>query len=580
MNLRLPKTFIVVAVLSLVLAAALTETVLYARNTPANHPEWSLGKRLVDAPMLVSNRDLLTRNLVRKNRFNFGEWHGFQEILFSERFRLGSLRTKVSLSENGYLIIQFNRDAEGYSGVRLSRNPKFPNLFFRASASGGFLEREALPALALKDGWHEVDLKFEANLLNVTVDGELLAKLEETSGEGKIIGFKGGYHPVSVDLAEASDGDGKVRIRENFSNDRGRWGLLAGCFAVIFALMVGAYHLGKPRRGDTKAAVFSLIAVQFFAICTVLMYFAFDYFFWSYKYIFDERRTLWEGGPDMAVLLEDVRKYAFTEFPFAEAEQPGSALAKSQALIDYLKMAPQKRRIINLKVTTGSPGQQQFDIVEASIEGVEAYLGGKCLESSMRVLILGTSQMWGSGAAYPRDRIEAGLHRILSENFGGEIAFTVINASVRGSNAGRLLKDYQAYLHLFKPHFTVVNLSNNDIVQGFGRRLSALLEYNKTMGAQILFVLEPNSTESPDPLSQNHATMIDVAKQNDIPWADLQGYLDGGGVHDAGILWWDKVHLTSYGQALAASFIARGVLRASDFMSERNTLAVCPENVR
>ena len=47
--------------------------------------------------------------------------------------------------------------------------------------------------------------------------------------------------------------------------------------------------------------------------------------------------------------------------------------------------------------------------------------------------------------------------------------------------------------------------------------------------------------------------MKKVASQYHIPVIDLHEYLKSQA--DTGFIWWDHVHLTSYGQMLAASYI-------------------------
>ena len=53
--------------------------------------------------------------------------------------------------------------------------------------------------------------------------------------------------------------------------------------------------------------------------------------------------------------------------------------------------------------------------------------------------------------------------------------------------------------------------------------------------------------------------MRNISTQYHVPLLDLNGYLTSDGVYDSGFLWWDLVHLTSYGQELAAEFIAKGI---------------------
>ena len=69
-----------------------------------------------------------------------------------------------------------------------------------------------------------------------------------------------------------------------------------------------------------------------------------------------------------------------------------------------------------------------------------------------------------------RDRIALQLHRILSAGFGGQVAFSIINASKRGSRSDELSKRYRDHLYLFKPDLVVVSLSNNDSPVGFDER--------------------------------------------------------------------------------------------------------------
>jgi hypothetical protein len=47
-----------------------------------------------------------------------------------------------------------------------------------------------------------------------------------------------------------------------------------------------------------------------------------------------------------------------------------------------------------------------------------------------------------------------------------------------------------------------------------------------------------------------------VAGEFDAPVFDLYSYLNSDDVYDSGFLWWDSVHLSSYGQDLAAQWLA------------------------
>jgi cob(I)alamin adenosyltransferase len=85
----------------------------------------------------------------------------------------------------------------------------------------------------------------------------------------------------------------------------------------------------------------------------------------------------------------------------------------------------------------------------------------------------------------------------------------------------------------------------------------------------VRFVLEPNSLELPSrDLPAKHAILREVAAALDVPVVDLPAAIGRAEREDAGFLWWDPVHPTSFGQALAAEAIAGGVLEPTDWARE------------
>ena len=160
-----------------------------------------------------------------------------------------------------------------------------------------------------------------------------------------------------------------------------------------------------------------------------------------------------------------------------------------------------------------------------------------------RVLFLGTSQTWGAGAARDRDTFVRRIERALGVE--------CINAGVPGAQSTFLLEHYRAEWVDLGPRVTVVDLANNDSDgRMFTRSLVALVELNQARGIGTVFVLEPNSTEYDErrPLEFKHAVMRRVASRMGVPVVDMDAYLAAH--HDDGFLWWDHVHLTSFGQRL------------------------------
>ena len=160
------------------------------------------------------------------------------------------------------------------------------------------------------------------------------------------------------------------------------------------------------------------------------------------------------------------------------------------------------------------------------------------------------------------------LHKTLASHVAADSdqELTTINAAIRGSDSTELIQRYVDRLHLLKPDVVVVNLSHNDSYRDsavFASNLAKLVEFSKSQGSVLLFVQEANSSETDAErlavLQEHHRIMRDIAGEHKVNCADLHGYLSGSEIRDSGLLWWDYVHLTSYGHELAGEFLARHI---------------------
>ncbi|MCP4327809.1 MAG: SGNH/GDSL hydrolase family protein [Alphaproteobacteria bacterium] len=557
-----PSPFIplvILATLSLLLAVVVTETVLYSRNTPVHHPEWVLSKLLVPGDLMGSAESFETRNLLRRNRLNLNEWHGFQETLLDRIVALGSLRAHFSLGSEAYLIAIFNKNAAGYSGIRISRNPLFPNLFFRAADEGGFIETLPLESFPIDGGWHELDLLFKDGTLHVSVNDEAIGEIEESSLDQQLVGLRSGRHTALVDEIAVVADDGTLIIAEDFRNRRGLWTTLPLVFAATF-LIAAAIYLASRRPGrDGKPALFSIILIEVFLVIVFLFYFLFDYYHYSENYYY-------EYNPDFAEIpanklrFEAARQYLFTQLPFVDFENDDLVSHRPEQVVQFLGANPSDEGATSwLRVVRGPTGGQEIDPIEDDREAIEVYLDRKPLDSAIRILVLGSSQTWGEGAKATDARIAPTLQRILSQQLGPKHSIAVVNGARKGTRSGPLLDRYRSHLFLFRPDIVVANLSSNDRGNAFAGNLAEIVEMGRDIGAQTLFVLEANSIEQNESIRSNHETMRETAASIDVALVDLNGYLAHPSVRDSGIIWWDFVHLTSYGQRLAAEFIGRAL---------------------
>ena len=539
--------------LSAVAALILTEVVGYSRNILLLHPEWISSKRLLANAPMGSNEAYFSRNVLYRNRLNLHAWHGFNEILLNRVFSLGLLRFKFFLGDNGYLNIVFNKNKDSFCGVRLSRNPKFPSMFFQARTDGKFLLHKPIQNLVLSQGWHASRMTFEGNSLVVECDGLVRGKFPVEPLRQQVLGFRSGNNVAIVDDVEVSDFDGKLVQRENFRNHRTGWLFYFSAFASLLSLNALTFHLCRNRR----RALFSLISLELSLIFVLFIYGCFDYYFWSFGYRYKGPTWGTVGGLNSsATLPEKLRVLFFTRFPFYDPEYTRWMSYSPVELIRFLQI-PSVAKYEHIMVIRNDSGALRMDDVMDTGPNIQSYLAENPFRHGTRILFLGTSQMWGSGASSPNERIASRVSSLLNTGASGRNIY-VINASQRGSNSFELLNRCKDHLYLFRPDLVILDLSNNDDARSFDKGLLSLLEWTRSIHSKTLFVLEANSPEV-DRIRDRHAIMRNISKQYHVPLLDLNGYLTSDGVYDSGFLWWDLVHLTSYGQELAAEFIAKGI---------------------
>jgi len=178
-----------------------------------------------------------------------------------------------------------------------------------------------------------------------------------------------------------------------------------------------------------------------------------------------------------------------------------------------------------------------------------------------RLVCLGSSQTWGAGARRADEAWPARLERLLNGSLRpGERPWACVNTGISGAVAERIFELYRREWSMPEPELVVVDLSNNDRDrEAFRRALEELVAWNRARGIPTLLVLEPNSLESiSHELEPNHRIMRQVGAATGTPVVDMMAAL--AAEPDAGFLWWDGVHLTSFGHRRFAE-ILHGELR-------------------
>jgi lysophospholipase L1-like esterase len=489
----------VLALLSLQLLVALLCAHLCAAltNTLAHNGNWVATKATLARRVMGSLQYVTTSQTLAGGHLDLGRWHGRQEVLYREPLAPAEVSFDFRLGEDAYLIFVFNKTDAGFSGLRLSRNERFDSLYFAARGDGEFVSTQPVGAPELGGGWMRVRAFFERERVVFLLDERPLGSFAVALAPRQTVGFRNGRRSVWIDDVRIRRADSPVEIRESFFNARA---FLAALVVVGLVLVIADAVVARTARRRRLPP-----RTRFFARLTLVL-------------------TLLAC---LLVVAVAQRSFLSRAYPAAHEELEEEFKAHE---IEQLRR----------------------EIRERYREEPAA--------GTIRVLIVGTSQTWGAGAAREEDAFPSVLERRLNAASPGGRRFECINAGVSALDASRLLELYAAdWVHL-SPHLVVLNLSSNDWdPRRFAGSLERFVQINRARGIRTLFALEPNSFEHRPGRLPLHSTMRDVALRWRVPVVD---------VHDAlkraigrGLLWWDFVHPTSFGHRVIAETLEPEVER-------------------
>src|SRR5262245_12966481 len=499
---------------------------------------------------------MMTRNALFRNRLHLGEWHGFNEVSLKEPVEPVAIEYRFRLSPRAYLYFIFNRSASGHSGIRLSRNAKFPSMFYQANRLNKFVNRTALDLTPgrLNDGWHKLVLSFGSGQVIANLDGAALASMPVKSEGPQIIGLRGGSLPADVDSVRITGKDGRTILDDSFSNRRHYWTILAAV-AVVSLLVIGLTMVPLLRRhspNEFKLGLFRCLMGLGVAIMVLSLLFGFDYFFWSSRYPYKDYLPGGAYAYAVTVQIEALRQKLFL-YPKG---------------VNAFPLDKEFRESIT-RWDSGKPIIFS-DIVRYTREHpmVPEFLGDGQLKAlppksdrTIRVAFLGTSQTYGSGAERISETFIARCHGLLAQALS-DISVETYNFSISGSNSTELLSKYAESWRFARPDLLVINLSTNDWkIDTLTANLRTLAHLARAGGGRVVFLLEPNAAESKYPgLREKHSAIQRLGQELRVPVWNLDGYMSSDLVYDSGMMWWDNVHLTSYGHGVVAEWLAPQML--------------------
>jgi lysophospholipase L1-like esterase len=531
----------------------------YSRNVLLTNGQWVSSKLLMQMYVMGSQDFMRTRNALFRDQLHLGEWHGFNELSVNKRVEPAAIEYRFRLSRGAYLYFIFNRSASGHYGIRLSRNAKFPSMFYRADRLNKFVSRTTLDFRPshLGDGWHNLVLSFGSGQVIANLDGTALASMPVKIEGAQIIGLRGGFLPADLDFVRMTGNDGRSILYDSFSNRRHYWTILAAA-AVISLLVIGLTAIPLLRRHspkEFKLGVFRCLMGLAVAIAVLSLLFGFDYFFWSSRYL---DVGFLPGGARPYRIATGIETLRTKLFLYPTHRQGLNSFPLDKQVRESITRWDGGRPIIFSDIVRYT---REHPIVPEFLgDGQVRALPPKS-DRTIRVAFLGTSQTYGAGAERISETFVARCHGLLAQALG-DISVETYNFSISGSNSTELLGKYAESWRFAQPDLLVINLSTNDRhADTLTANLRTLVDQTRAAGGRIVFLLEPNAAEVDRPsLHRKHSSIQRLGQELRVPVWNLDGYMSSDPVYDSGMVWWDFVHLTSYGHGVVAEWLAPQML--------------------
>jgi len=280
--------------------------------------------------------------------------------------------------------------------------------------------------------------------------------------------------------------------------------------------------------------------------------FGFDYFFWSSRYLYKDYLPGDAHAYAVTVQIEALRQKLFL-YPNGVSTFPSDKELRE-----------------SITRWDGAEPIVFSDIMQYTREHpvVPDFLGDGQMRAlppksdrTLRIAFLGTSQTYGSGAERISETFVARCHSLLAQAFD-DISVETYNFSISGSNSTELLSKYTGSWRFSRPDLLVINLSTNDWkINTLTENLRTMAHLARAAGGQVVFLLEPNASEVVlRDLQEKHSSIQRLGQEMRVPVWNLDGYMASDRVYDSGMMWWDKVHLTTYGHGVVAEWLAPQML--------------------
>jgi lysophospholipase L1-like esterase len=551
------KIRLIQILLTLLLAIILSKAALYSLHTLGNQSRWVLGKSLLDDSINGINGATWQRQLLARNRLNLGVWLGHQEVLHAEPILLKSLSVRIRLSPQGYIDLILGRDTSSTRAVRLSASSDVRSRYFVSDSTGYFTESIELPEFEIAaNTWINVGIEYtDSSLLRISAD-RFVAELPNKVVEEGLIGFRGSAVAAEVDTLVVESADEQGSFRENFENSEVFLKVLGRIFLIGILVLLFFEGIGRVLIGSNTAqgAAFA----TFYLVCVSFTYYGFDFYYYSSLYP-TGRLSFVGGQEDKTDYFEKYRARIVTYALRAVGIHIGTGkyVQARRRVAEYLEVADTQNGLLG-ESTQVCRSDRPYEKLGASFVSDQNLSSGN---TQFDVLVLlGTSQAHGSGALRRKERLSRQLCAMLGASNNVRRPWLVINLARRGANSQQQLDAYRRDVSHLGSHTLVVNLANNDSDPStFQQAIYEITSIATATNGRVILIEEPVERFRPG-LRKKYQALARVADTLDLTLLRPSVIFSDTTTKNSGHLWWDTVHLTSYGQSILARQIVNELL--------------------
>ena len=497
-HIRRIKSLFLTVSLPLILCLTLAGVMFsQINNTLINNGKWTSSKSTLGKAVYGANEFISSYQALAHNQLDLGSWYGYQEVIIKKMYPIYLIDVDFFLTDKSYFYFIFNKSASQFSAIRISNNKNYPDSYVIVKRSGEFQSIYPLKSPKLESGkWNHLQVLFDSTNKSV------LIKINNKEN---------------------------MTIHVNFPENQ-RFGFKGSYTSTyidtILVKGIDGQTLFKDDfdYGDGCFIIFYLICVFIGIICALL-------------FKMKNSRT---------------NSYPISIFLFVAGVV--MLIIESYLWFVLLKSYPNPHSTWNRVMDTVL---RRDVMVTNHNETLAKKVLMKKYDDKPKILFVGTSQTWGAGAEN-EDEDFVKIAEIDANREGNKYSF--INAGIAGVDSTMLFSYYERKWIISKPYIVALNVSNNDVhdSSAFRNNLNKFIRLNKSNNIRTIFILEANSPETEPRSILLHPIMREIAKKEGIPIIDLNGYL--AGKDNSGLIWWDNVHLTTYGHELAGHFIYNNLI--------------------